>query len=599
MRYAEGEVEMITYSMKSLERMRNDLTYVNVFDIFLGHGERPAIEYKLKGNIVKISYGELENPVKHVADNIIKRLENVEKDRFIALKLDNCPEWPIIFWGIMMAGYKPFLIDYRHNEQLTQFFIDQTEACAIIAVQKENDIANTIQILADELILCDKATLYEIAKRPLSKEGTPSERIRSYKWADEVALCTSGTTSTAKVYTYDGNAIGNQIMSAEHIVKTNERILSDRIIKNLAFLPLHHIFGFLASYLWISFFASSTVFPDGKAPSALLAACREHEVTHIMAVPLLINNIVSGIRRKLSKESKLKQIGFKTMCEISLLAQRISPEKGIELAKKMFKRSVLQNLIGTDLDVIICGGGHVLPDSLKVINAIGYYTVCGFGMTEVGISSLNLMYSAKSRLSGCVGVPVRSIEYKIVPFRNDEENTVCNVGELQMRGKSVHSGRMLDGKKTSAQLDEDGWFASGDIGRIENGALYIEGRLKEVIINESGENVYPDEIEDHFTSLEGINQFTVMGVKKDQGSIYENISLVMETGNDINNKAYIESLLTSINAKNNTLPVFKKVNTVLITNEPLPLSNGIKVKRSEIKRQLESGIENSKYIRLK
>ena len=587
---------MITYSLKCLDKMAEDLSYVNLFDIFLGHGERTAIEYKLDNEVRKISFAQMENPVKYVADNLMVKLDGMPKG-FVALKLDNCPEWPIIFWGIMMAGFKPFLLDYRHNEQLTQFLLKQAGAVAIISAERENTNSEAISVLAEEVIVCDKRKIYELAKE-LKAEGSYKERIRAYSWGDEVALCTSGTTNTAKIYTYDGTAIGHQVLSARQTVMENERIMSDREVKNLAFLPLHHIFGFLACYIWYSFFAGALVFASGKAPSALLSTCREHKVTHMLAVPLLVNNIVSGLQRKLAKESKIKQIGFKTMCGISLFVQRISPERGIAFAKKIFRKSVLENLVGTSLEVIICGGGHVLPNSLKVINAIGYYTICGFGMTEVGVSSVDRAYSIKRRRSGCVGVPVDSIEYKLVPSNSTGE-AKGNVGELQIRGESVHSGRMVDGIRMPRQVDENGWFKTGDIGRLENGALYIEGRVKEVIINESGENVYPDELEDKFTSLEGINQFTVMGVKKSADSIYENITLVLETSNEINDREYIGRLLEQVNAANSMLPVFKKISSILITKEALPLSNGIKVKRTEIKRQLESDSESMKYIKIK
>ena len=132
---------------------------------------------------------------------------------------------------------------------------------------------------------------------------------------------------------------------------------------------------------------------------------------------------------------------------------------------------------------------------------------------------------------------------------------------------------------------------------IDNGALYIEGRLKEVIINESGENVYPDELEDTFTGLNGITQFTVMGIPKESNSHYEDIALIMETSKDVNDTSFTEELMKEITARNNTLPVFKKVSAVLITSDPLPLSNGIKVKRAEIKKQLANGATN--YVKLK
>lgn len=167
-----------------------------------------------------------------------------------------------------------------------------------------------------------------------------------------------------------------------------------------------------------------------------------------------------------------------------------------------------------------------------------------------------------------------------------------DVGELQIRGKSLHSGVVKNGQILSTALNSEGWFETGDIGRLEDGALYIEGRLKEVIVNESGENVYPDELEDYFTELEGVTQFTVLGISKGGGNKYENITLVMQSSKDVSDKEYLDRLLGQVKERNNRLPVFKKLSRILVTNDSLPLANGIKIKRAEIKKQIEAGQGN-------
>ena len=311
----------------------------------------------------------------------------------------------------------------------------------------------------------------------------------------------------------------------------------------------------------------------------------------MLAVPLLVNNIASGLMKKLSKESKLKQFGFNAMLNIGLFCQHINPLFGIKVSKKLMKNSVLSQLAGDSIECIICGGGHVLPETMKIVNGIGYFTLCGFGMTEVGISSMEKRLSLKKRLAGCVGVPVDDIEYRIVPLNDNDPS----VGELQMRGNSMHSAMIKDGVRTGTDLNEEGWFATGDIGRLVDGALYIEGRLKEVIINESGENVYPDELEDTFLNIDGVKNFTVLGIKKAPDSKYEDIVLVCQVSEEINDE-YIEKIKPVITARNKTLMGLKKVDYALLTTDDLPLSNGIKVRRVIIKREVENGEGN--YVKL-
>lgn len=578
---------MIDYLLSCLERVDKEHTYKNIFRIECAHEDRTAVEWKLKGEIKGLTYAQQEAVVLYCADRLGEILKGREKG-FVCLKLANCPEWFSIYWGILAAGFKPFLIDARHDAELTKYFIDQSKAVAIIA-NDGNTYEETVTVNANDVIALDKKTILEVAEKGETGPEKREERLARYDWADEVVLCTSGTTSTAKMFRYNGEAMSQQMLSADCIIKKNEIICDDSQKKLLCFLPLNHIFGFMANYMWYSFFGSAMVMPDKLAPSILLQTCRDHGVTHILAVPLLANNIAKGIKQKVEKSSAFKRFMFKAMMRISYRAQRISTKFGIGLAKKLFKNSVLKNLAGTSVRCIIIGGGHVLPESMKIMNCIGYYTLCGFGMTEVGISSLEMRDNIKYRLMGNVGTPQDKIEYRILPLSEDN----ANVGELILRGKSIHSGMIKNGELVPSDVDGEGWFRTGDIGRLDSyGALFIEGRLKEVIINESGENVYPDEVENAFLSLEKVKYSTVLGVKK-ENSNYEDIALVcqVEPGTTSDEEA-MENLRKAIAKQNGTLPVYKKLSFALVTEEELPLANGIKIKRLIVKRRIENGEGN-------
>lgn len=583
---------MIRYSLECLDKVKREHSYKNIFSILCEHGGRSALEFKIGEEIKIITFEQMEFVAEYVADKL--KTYDIPENSFIALKLENCPEWIACYWGILMAGYRPFLLDYRLTPENSRYYFEQTGAPAVITGNDSDYGENVFTINAFEKLLSkDHTELYCAAN--VKKEGTRQERLNAYKWGDEMAMCTSGTTGGSKIYTYNGEALGYQILSARPVIEANERVSSDRTMKNLAFLPLHHIFGFMACYLWYSFFAGALVFPKSQAPSVLFAACKEHKVTHLLAVPLLVNSIVKGVRRQLSDKPKYVTVLFNILCEISIFLQKINPEWGISVAKKLFKGLVLDKLAGDSLEVIICGGGHVLPDCMRAINAMGYYTLCGFGMTEVGITSLEYRKSITKRLLGCVGIPIPSVEYKIVPFENSENP---NVGELYIRGRSIHSGRIRDGKILSPDVDSDGWFRTGDIGRLdEQGALYIEGRVKDVIINESGENVYPDELEDYFEGFEGVSQFTVIGIRPNKDDKYENISIVFKTDHKQVTEEYKKYLVDEVWDRNDKLPFYKKVTSVYVTTESLPLSGSMKVKRIETKRQIENG--EGAYICLK
>lgn len=551
------------------------------------NGDMPTVEWKLKGEIVNVAYNELEFPVMYIAEKLHAIIGD-KKDAFVCLKLANCPEWFAFLWGILAAGYNPFLIDARHDEKLTAYFMKESGAVAIIS-SEDFTYENAISVKANDILSLDKRTMLDIVKNADKTSQTFEERISKYEWGDNVALCTSGTTSTAKVFVYNGDAMCHQMLNGGQEMKKCDYLCYDGQKKNLCFLPLNHLFGFMANYMWYGFFGTTMVMPDKMAPSVLLQTCRDHHVTHLLAVPLLFNNIAKGLIQKIQKQSKFKQFMFKLMLNTSIFAQRINTKFGIWLAKKMFGKSVLSQLAGPDIVCMISGGGHVLPESLKIVNGIGYYALCGFGMTEVGVSSMEKRKNIKYRLRGTVGVPCESVEYKIVPLNENDPD----VGELIMKGSSLHSAMLKDGRFAPPAYGEDGWFRTGDIGRLKDGALTIEGRLKEIIVNESGENVYPDELEDTFLSIDGIKAFTVLGLAKPGSKIYEDIVIIAQVNeNIIGNDELTEKMRVEIAARNATLPVYKKLQYALITADDLPLSNGIKIKRAVLKKQAEAGEGN-------
>jgi acyl carrier protein len=181
------------------------------------------------------------------------------------------------------------------------------------------------------------------------------------------------------------------------------------------------------------------------------------------------------------------------------------------------------------------------------------------------------------RLSGRVGKPFDTVEYKIDSKREGRD------GELLVRGTSLHSGQIVGGKYIARR---DDWFATGDVGNINTDGLYIDGRVKEVIVGESGINVYPDVVEDSFTGLPSVEQYSVLGLVT--GNPYEEMALVLEFAKDAGSLDIRKTALT-INAVNQKLPLEKKVKIVLVSEEKLPLISGIKVQRQRLKLAIEDG----------
>lgn len=537
-------------------RLKEQNSYKNIFDIMCSYGDDIAAAYLENGKEKTISYNEFKSLVAACAKKIKEK--NIES-AFIGIKMENSPLWPVVFWGGLAAGHDMLLIDVKSDAQATQHVLKQAGACAYIT--DTNVEVEDMQIIKTQEV----ANLNELLKEDFSNE-----------FGSRIALCTSGTTSTSKVYAYDAKATCNQLLMAEKIYLSKNDIIMGSDIRNLAFLPLHHIFGFMAVYMWFSFCGKTIVYIPDRAPETILRTCRELHVTHLFAVPLFWNSVASTIVKKAKLKGNEAYEKLMKYVDKSISLQRRLGKLGRKTAAKLFFKDIQESLCGPDLRFAISGGGHILADTLKIINGLGYHLVNGFGMTETGINSVELSDDIERILSGSVGLPFEPTEYKIE--RKD------NLSELLIKGPAIHSGRMVNGEMIPADL-ENGWFRSGDIASLKNSGYYIEGRSKEVIVNSSGENVYPDELEDWFIDIHGVENYCVTGVSE-KGSPYELITLVVKMKEESGENA-MKKAAEEICQKNTVLPIYKKLNKAFISKEVLPIASGIKVKRQEIRKRLE------------
>lgn len=550
-------------------KLKNEYSLKNLFNIITANRDAAAAEYFEDGVIKKITYSEYKSSVYKAAQRI-DRIIGKEKGRFVGLKLDNCPEWPTLFWAILMAGFKPLLIDFRANGSLTEHLLSESNAYAIITDDIDSVNTDIIKINFKDLLIEDD----------ILENFEPC-------WSDEIALCTSGTTATSKIYVYNGRAVSFQILNGEALRNKSSLLMPDGDARILAFLPFHHVFGVLGVYLWYSFNGKTVVYLKNRAQSTIIETCRRHRVTHIFGVPALWNNIALNITKRIKQMTQKEQEYFGKMLNLSLELQNTLGEQGRQLVYNKLFYDIHKEMLGNDIKAMVTGGGHISPDTLKILNGMGFYLVSGFGMTEVGIASVYCGYDIKNRLNANLGEPFPLLSYKVVTEKGAENG--C--GELYIKGECIHTGRLKGGKLYPSEVDDEGWFASGDLAELHDNQLFIQGRIKDVIINDSGENVYPDEIEDYFGNIEGIKEICALGIKNDRGS--DDIVLVVGMGEEFN-EGYKAVLGDAVYRINNTLPIYKRVKRLLISKSPLPSANGIKIQRQRLKSLIEEN--NLEYI---
>ncbi len=548
--------------LQKCDLLEQKCTLQGFFEVLCADTEAPAA-YWLEGEQQRCMYfGELQQAVLRCAAQIQQQSVG-QANAWVGLAVDTCLHWPILFWGLVAAGRNPLLLDPSlENEQLL-YLLQQANTTTLITGRHRPGL-HIQQFTPEQLI------------------NNENSQYAPVPWADMLAVCTSGTTATSRIFVYNGRAICLQATAIIR-VQAGEKITAEERgpLRTLCFLPLNHIFGFMTNLVWTWMLGYPQVFLRDRAPETIFHTCRCLQVQYATAVPLLINNICATLQKRLAKEPLSRQKSYRRMQEISLAMQKINPVLGLKLARKLFA-SINNQLFGPQMEQIILGGSHVPEENLRTINALGYSTLCGFGMTEMAVTSAECRTDLENRLNGSVGWPMNITSYRIIPDGSDP-----NRGELWIRSEAMHVARLVDGKQLPPDLNAEGWFETGDVVRMdENKRTWVIGRIKDIIIGESGENIYPDELEDYFADLIGVDQFSILGTMGADGN--ERITLVLNVGHKYTDKDFLAGLYAQIQERNKRLPALKKIRSIVVTPAMLPVASRIKVRRIELRRQIEN-----------
>jgi 8-amino-7-oxononanoate synthase/acyl carrier protein len=539
--------------------MEKDPTLRGFFDILCADGSAPAMYWLEDGQERSLSFEEFAGEAL-LCGGRVEALSCGKRGGWVGIAADTCRQWPVIYWGLVSAGRRPLLLDAA------------LDAPKLNALLREAG-ANTL--------------VTDRPRRDLDAEQFPMEKLldgfavpSAGEWADLMAVCTSGTTGDSRVFVYNGRAV---CLQAAAIIRQQmgETITAEERgpLRTLCFLPMNHIFGFMTNLVWTWMLGYPQVFLRDRAPETIFATCQALGVQYATAVPLLINNICAGLKKRLAAETPEKQAAFRMGMEMSLKAQEKDTMEGLKLARQIFAE-VDNSLFGTKMEQIIIGGSHVPEENLRMINALGYATLCGYGMTEMAVTSAECRTDLENRLSGSVGWPMDISEYRVIPDGGDPMQ-----GELWIRSAAMHVARLKNGGMLPPALNAEGWFETGDVVHMDrNRRTWIVGRSKDVIVGESGENVYPDELEDGFANLPGVEQFTILGLTGADGN--ERVAIVMNVGPNYGDREYLNRLFAAVQERNRPLPGMKKAAVVIAAPGKLPSASGIKVRRMELRRQI-------------
>lgn len=403
-------------------------------------------------------------------------------DGKIALYGENSYEWIITYFATIVSNNAIVPLDKELKPAEAATLFDACGAETLVYSAKKAELA---EILQDKL----KHSLCLDNFRDAIKKG--ASLIKETKVMDleidlekpTVFIFTSGTTGAPKcAMLCQRNIMSDMILSIESLKFPKGTV---------CVLPLNHTFGMMACIL-CQFYCGFPVFINGGL-KYILRDINEAKPGHISVVPLFVESFYKSIWKNAAKSGKDKLL--KNMIKVSNALRKL----GIDVRRKLFKSVI--DAFGGNLEMIITGGAPIPDELILGFDDLGIKVVNGFGITECSpIVSLSLL---KGNKLGSIGKPIKNVEMKVINKNEDGEGELCVKGDIVMLG-------YYNNPEANAQVFQDGWFLTGDVGKIdEDGFVFITGRKKNIIILDNGKNVYPEELEYLIGRIEGVNEVLV------------------------------------------------------------------------------------------
>jgi long-chain acyl-CoA synthetase len=347
----------------------------------------------------------------------------------------------------------------------------------------------------------------------------------------------------------------------------------------LCLLPLQHVLASIINVLVPLYLGAQVVFADTLKRSEILQALEEAGITILATVPQFFYLFHDRIREELSKKNLLVRSLFRGMQRLNRFCRHILK---INPGKILFPKIHIR--FGSRLRLFVSGGSSLDPKVAQDFYDMGFTILQGYGLTET--SGASTVTPVGNNVIGSVGPPLPNVDIKILS--PDE----TGVGEILIRGPIIMKGYYKNPSATEEVL-KDGWFHSGDLGRFDTkGNLFITGRIKEVIVLPNGKNIYPDELEAHYSQCPYVQEIAVLGIADPQERGERLHAVVVPNFDYLKAKKIAnirEILRDQIAGLSNQLPKYKRLMSYQIQSEPLLRTTTRKIKRLELKKLIESG----------
>jgi long-chain acyl-CoA synthetase len=547
----------------------------------------PALHIKRQGRYETWTFAGFRRDCNRLS-SVLGR-HGLGKGQCAAVIGENSPEWVIAYHAILLTGACTVPIDPGIPAE---------------------EIETIVSVTGTEIVFC--SPLYEGIFRSIGRKRASLKKIVSFgdkpaedceryrQFIDQgderhdafsgdfhpddpmVIIFTSGTTGAPKGVVL---AQRNFTPVANYAIPRMKLGAGDTV---LAVLPLHHVFGFAAGVSGPLCGGMAVVFVPAISAPLILEALRDKGITMLPAVPKMVRLFYESVIHNVKKKGAAAGIAFSSMQGVSSLLG--SAGTGAQrLRKRIF--SAVHKGLGGRIKVIISGGASLNKKYWNGFRLLGFNIVEGYGLTETF-----------GPITVCPADDARPLS--VGPVLPQNEITVLHpneegIGEVLVRGACVFLGYYKNDALTREAFDENGWFHTGDLGRIDrDGFLYISGRKKDVIVLDTGKNVYPDDLESFYEQSPLIEEIGIFGVVQEEGEAVAAAIVPCEEIRMNNTIAQATALLCDeVLRMAKTLPVYRRIADFVVVYQPLPRTTTRKLKKKDLL-GLYSSIKRSAHGRL-
>ncbi len=541
---------------------------------------KPAFIYKKEPKAtehVSILYSQFVQDIKSLATSLLDmELENKK----VALIAPNRYEWCVSYLAVTTANITIIPLDKSLPNNEIKSLIIRSKADAVIfdhkylpifeEINAENSSSLTQYICMDDISSTNISSNHFFTYSSLVEKGRKLYLSGNMCYEDisldpdkaSILLFTSGTTAISKCVGLSQANICSDIYALSQMTDIRKEDVF------LSFLPLHHTFESTCTFLYGTSCGITVAFCDGL--KYVQKNLIEFQITGFVGVPLMLEVMYKKIEKGVAEQGKTKLVKImRKVCNFLL-------KFGIDIRSKVFKQ--ILNQFGGKLHTLIAGGAPMNKETVQGFVDLGINLLQGYGLTET--SPVVAGENDKFKRAGSVGFPLPGITVQIAHPDQD------GIGEIMVKGPTVMKG-YIDNEEATKEVLKDGWFYTGDLGRFDkDGFLFITGRKKDVIVLKNGKNIFPEELEILINSLPYVSESIVYGkpAKDNDLMICSKIVYNPETIKELypGMLDYKDIIWKDVKEKiNHSMPAYKAIREIIVTEEPLIKTTTQKIKRHE------------------